>query len=90
MGDHAVACGSEGERIARHNHLHDALFSASVSASLAPTREKRSLLPGHSKPAYVLIPHWTHGKDTCLDVTVVNPLQASLGELLLTLLLGTP
>ena len=74
MGDHAVACGSEGERIARHNHLRDSLFSAAVSAALAPTREERSLLPGHSKPADVLIPHWTHGKDTCLDVTVVNPL----------------
>ena len=28
-----------------------------------------------AKPADVFILHWTHGKDTALDVTVVNPLQ---------------
>ena len=26
----------------------------------------------------VMIPHWTSGRDTALDVTVVNPLQAAL------------
>ena len=31
-----------------------------------------------ARPADVLIPRWTHGKDTTLDVTVVNPLQAKL------------
>ena len=76
-GDHAISCGSEGERIARHNHLRDALFHTAVSASLAPTREDRALLPGtDARPADVMIPHWTHGKDTALDVTVINSLQA--------------
>ena len=78
-GDHAISCGSEGERIARHNHLRDSIFQVAVTAALAPSREERSLLPGtNSKPADVLIPHWTHGRDTALDVTVVNPLQAAL------------
>ena len=31
-----------------------------------------------AKPADVFIPNWTGGKDTALDVTVVNPLQAAL------------
>ena len=28
-----------------------------------------------ARPADVLIPHWTGGKDTALDMTVINPLQ---------------
>ena len=79
QGDHAISCGSDGERIARHNHLRDALYHTAVSAALAPTREDRALLPGtDARPADVFIPRWTHGKDTALDVTVVNPLQAAL------------
>ena len=74
-GDHAISCGSEGERIARHNHLRDALFQASVTAALSPSREERALIPGNnSKPVDVLISNWTHGQDTALDVTVVNPI----------------
>ena len=78
-GDHAISCGYEGERIARHNHLRDALHSACAQACLGPIKEGRFLLPGSdARPADVLIPHWTKGKDTALDITVVNPLQAAL------------
>ena len=50
-----------------------------LSRTLAPTREDRALLPGtDARPADVLIPRWTHSKDTALDVTVVNPLQTRL------------
>ena len=78
-GDHAISCGSEGERIARHNQLRDVLYQTAVSASLAPTKEDRALLPGtDARPADVFIPCWTHGKDTALDITVVNPLQDAL------------
>ena len=70
--------------------LHDKLFTTAqsdwirlkichqtaVSAALGPTREGRFLLPGSNrKPADVLIPHWTSGKDTAYDVTVINSLQ---------------
>ena len=61
-GDHAIACASQGERIARHNHLRDALYNTAVSASLAPTKEDRALLPGvDNRPADVLIPNWAGG-----------------------------
>jgi hypothetical protein len=37
------------------------------------------LLPGtEAIPADVLIPHWTGGRDTALDHTVINPLQERL------------
>jgi hypothetical protein len=85
-GDHAISCGYEGERIARHNHLRDHLYNTCVSAALGPTKEDRALIPGtDARPADVLIPNWTSGKDTALDVTVVNPYR----EHWLTRLLST-
>ena len=79
MGDHAISCGLGGERIARHNHVRDALFQAAVQAGLGPRKEPDGLLPGSDdRPADVLIPFWTGGQDTALDVTVVNPLQTAL------------
>jgi hypothetical protein len=78
-GDHAISCGSEGERISRHNHLRDTLYHTAVSACLGPTREDRALIPGsQARPADVLLPNWTGGKDTALDVTVINPLQDAM------------
>ena len=59
-GDHAMSCGTGGERIARHNHLRDALFEMAVSAVMAPTKEGRFLLPGDDRrPADVFISYWT-------------------------------
>ena len=47
-----------------------------MSAALGPTREERGFIPGSDKlPGDVLIPYWTGGQDTALDVTVINPLQ---------------
>ena len=81
LGDHAIACGSQGERIARHNHLRDAIFHAAVSASLAPLREERALLPGvEQRPADVLLPHFSGGKHCCIDVCVVSCLQSAFVE----------
>ena len=74
-GDHAIVCGSHGERIARHNQLRDAIYQVAASSNLAPRKEENALLPGTSaRPADILIPHWTGGRDTALDVTVVSPL----------------
>ena len=60
FGDHAIGCASQGERIARHNHLRDALYHTAQSASLVPLREERALLPGLAgdrRPADVLLPN---------------------------------
>jgi hypothetical protein len=79
LGDHAMCCANQGERIACHNHLRDALFQTAVAACLGPTRDGRFLLQGADRrPADVLIPHWTGGRDTALDVTVINPLQVAM------------
>ena len=78
-GDHAVGCGSEGERIFRHNILRDAIHQTAKQASLAPAKEQSALLPGsQAKPADVFIPRWANGADCALDVTVVSSLQKEL------------
>ena len=77
-GNHAMCCGSGGERIARHNHLRDHLHATAVAAGVGPAREVRFLIPGSdSRPADVLLPHRIGGKDAALDVTVVDPCQAA-------------
>ena len=57
-GDHHAGCEGNGDRILRHNALHDALFSAAQSSALAPQREVPSLIPNsHSRPADVYLPN---------------------------------
>ena len=51
LGDHALCCGTGGERISRHNNLRDALFNTAVAAGLGPVREERFLLPAATTPA---------------------------------------
>jgi hypothetical protein len=78
FGDHAIACATDAERIARHDHLRDVLFQAAQTAALAPVRERRDLFPyDNERPADVYIPMWTQGRDAALDVTVISPLQAA-------------
>ena len=80
-GDHAISCAIGGERIAKHNHVRDALFEAAAQAALGPQKEPPGLLPGcDDRPADILLPFWSQGKDTALDITVVNPLQGALVE----------
>ena len=79
LGDHAMCCGTGGERIARHDRLRDAIFHTAVSAALGPTKEERGLIPGgQRRPGDVFVPCWSGGRDTALDVTVVCPLQVAL------------
>ena len=78
MGDHALSCAQYGERIARHNVLRDMIFETAASAALAPVREGRHLLPGQgAKPADILLPRWSDGRDAALDVTVTSSLATS-------------
>ena len=57
-GNHAMCCGSGGERIFRHNHLQDHLLDTAVAADLRPVREVRFLIPWEdSRTADALLPH---------------------------------
>ena len=59
--------------------MRDALHRATARAALGPQKEPPGLLPGSDdRPADILLPFWSQGKDTALDITVVNPLQGAL------------
>ena len=78
LGDHALACVRSRDRIARHDLLRDVIYEAASSASLAPVKEERHLLPGTAaRPGDVFIRRWSDGKDAALDVTVTSPLASS-------------
>ena len=79
LGIHAISCAYGGERIAKHQHLRDAVFNAAVQSNLGPVWEADGLLPNsNDRPADVLLRYWHQGRDAAVDVTVVNPLCASL------------
>ena len=79
-GDHQVACGGNGDRIARHNAIHDVLYSAAQSAALGPSKEMPHLVSSSlSRLADIYLPTWS--RPAALDVHVISPLQQqTLGE----------
>ena len=81
FGDHAIACGYQGERNSRHNILRDEIFNTAKAACLRPTKEELGIIDEDaSRPADVKIPMWIRGKDVAFDVTVSSPLSASYVE----------
>ena len=81
FGDHALSCGHWGERITRHNSIRDQVHSMAATAMLNPVKEGRFILPGcDRRPADVYLPNWAAGRDTALDITVINPLQGATVE----------
>ena len=60
----------------RHDSLRDALYSAALSAALAPRRKVPSLIPGsRSRPADIYLPNCKRGQPAVLDVMVISTLQ---------------
>ena len=59
MGDHQVGCGGNGDRISQHKAIRDVLFTAALSAALAPSKETPGVVPSSlSRPADILLPNW--------------------------------
>jgi hypothetical protein len=79
FGFHAIVCATGSLRIAKHNHLRDAIFDAAQQAHLGPLKEPDGLLPGSDdRPGDIVLPFWDNGRDVCLDVCVVSPQQVAL------------
>ena len=52
--DHAIFCAIGSERIARHNHLRNAIHEAAAQAALAPQKEPPGFIPGSDeRPAEI-------------------------------------
>uniref|UniRef100_A0A1X7U2F8 Uncharacterized protein n=1 Tax=Amphimedon queenslandica TaxID=400682 RepID=A0A1X7U2F8_AMPQE len=76
MGDHALVCGSNSDRILRHNAIRDVIFITAQLAALSPRQEAPFLVPDSlSRPADVFLSHWLQGRQAALDVTIILALQ---------------
>ena len=58
--------------------IRDIIADATRSASLSPRVEVPGLVEGsQERPGYVLLPGYPMGRDSLVDVTLINPLQQS-------------
>ena len=79
QGNHAISCGNQGERIARHNHLRDAIYATAAASHLAPTKEDNAILPNSAnRPADVMVTNFMGGLHAAVDVTCRLPLLIGL------------
>ena len=70
---HQVGCGGNGDRISRHNSIHDVPPSQPPSKNLVPNSQ--------SRPADILNPNRSRCRPAALDVHVISPLQRqTLGQ----------
>ena len=78
FGNHAIVCSTKGDRIKRHNAIRDCFFDFCSAAAWGPVKEKPFLLPGScERPADILIPNYSAGKDLAVDFAVTCPLQSA-------------
>ena len=76
MSDHSMNCHSGRGMISRHNKLRDVIAATAAAASLSPRVEAKGLVAGANyRPGDVYLAGWPQGRNTALDITVVNPLQ---------------
>ena len=55
LGDHAMCCAHQGERITRRNAIRDAIHNIAAAAALNPIKERQNLLPENNRrPADIL------------------------------------
>ena len=77
-GDHAISCGSGGDRNYRHNALRNRIFYFCSKAKLNPKLEVKGLLRNHSRPADILIPNFRNGQQCALDIGITSGLIADV------------
>jgi len=78
FGNHAIVCSTKGDRIKRHNAIRDCFFDFCSAAAWGPVKEKPFLFSGScERPADILIPNYSAGKDLAVDFAVTCPLQSA-------------
>ena len=76
FGLHASVCSTSGDRIKHHNANRDSIFLFSSFAAWAPIKEKPFIFSGSSeRPADILVPNFSLGKDLAVDFAITCPLQ---------------
>ena len=81
LWEHAMNCGYGRGRSGRHNMVRDIIADVARSANLAGRVEVPRMIEGtQERPGDVVIQGFRMGRDSVLDVTVVNPLQQNSME----------
>ncbi|HYN44590.1 MAG TPA: reverse transcriptase domain-containing protein [Candidatus Limnocylindrales bacterium] len=76
QGWHSMRCGTEGERLRRHNKLKKFFFAQCRLANVAPIEEPPNLIRNCGlKPADWGIPDFRPGKFMAFDIAVTDPTQ---------------
>ena len=74
-------CGYRKGQVSRHNVVRDIIVEVSRSANLSPRVEENGIIEGtQQRPGDLTLPGFPLGRDTLIDVTVVNPLQQACVE----------
>ena len=76
-GDHQIGCSGNGDRILRHNAIHNVIFTAAQTAGLTPARETPGLISNSSSKPADNLPAWHNGRPAALDIHVISPLQSN-------------
>ena len=72
-GRHHLTCSTGGFVTSRHNRIRDGLYILCRQAGMNPALEQGSVHGDQTRPADILIPHWSLGKSAALNITVVSP-----------------
>jgi hypothetical protein len=75
-GQHSVNCNTSGD-ITRHNAAHDVIASFCRNALLQPKVEPL-IGPGNERPDDIYIPSWAGSTPAVVDVSFINPVNASV------------
>ena len=76
QGLHSMRCGTEGDRLKRHNNLKKFFFQQCVNAQMSPLFEPNHVLRNCGlKPADWGIPDYRPGKFMAYDIAVTDPTQ---------------
>jgi hypothetical protein len=75
-----LACKNGGDIIKRHNKLRNFIFNIAQQCGANPVLEKKNILgdcDSGKRPADVLLPSWSHGKDFAIDVAITDPINGT-------------
>jgi hypothetical protein len=76
QGLHAMRCGTEGDRVVRHNNLRNFFFKECQKALVAPVLEPTNLVRNcGERPADWGIPDFRPGRFMAFDVAITDPTQ---------------
>jgi hypothetical protein len=73
FGNHAVTCGTSGDRIIRHDLLAKEVHRSCRSALFTAQLEQGNLMEGGYRPGDIYVENWFNGLAAALHISVPHP-----------------